>query len=426
MKKDIFKEFLTNSLNEKQNLLLSNSLSDEDKELLQNQSDNLNAMIAKLDEMEDEVSNEVVEDLKSAVAEMASKLEAINEKLNQKNNETEENKEDMTNYLETKNALRDFASAIRNSKTAEEFKTNWMDCLVKNDVNPDSITVEAGSEDAFVPAAVKGMISDLWDKNSDWLRSLNYTGAARFYCRHNTSDQTAETSRAKGWKKGTEKARQDISVAAKLLEGQFIYKIVEIDLKTKFDSDEALINYVLGELVDQILYELKRAILVGDGRLDNDPYKITSIEALAKDTTDAYTLVSTASADFLVDDMRAMVDSIHNPNGKEIFVFMSKADLRTLARVQASETSTPVYMSTEQVAEQIGANRIITTDLLGSDFKAVAFIPSEYYVVGAPNPLSPILYSWHEGYLNKDVYRQETVFGSGINGLQSSACLLTA
>ena len=79
-------------------------------------------------------------------------------------------------------------------------------------------------------------------------------------------------------------------------------------------------------------------------------------------------------------------------------------------------------ITTEQVAEQIGATRIITTDLLGDDFKAVAMIPSEYYMVGR-NILNPEFYSWHEGYKNLDVYRYECVAGGGINGLKSTAVL---
>ena len=428
IQKDIFVEYLKNELSDKNAILSANAISDEDKETVQNQINNLQAILDRVEQIEDtEVSKEVVDGLVETVNGLSEKLTALSEKLQfkQDNNDSEKDNNEM-NYLETKNSVRDFASAIRNSKNADEFKANWKEYLVANDVNPDSITIAEGSEDAFIPEAVKGMINDLWDRNADWLRDLNFTGAKRFYVRHNTSEQDAETSRAKGWKKGTEKARQDLNFAAKLLEGQFIYKIVEIDLKTKFDSDEALISYVIGELVDQILYEIKRAILVGDGREANDPYKIETVEALAKDTTDAYTVVSTVASSFLVDDMRAMVDTIHNPNNKSVYVFMSKADLRTLARVQASETSTPVYLSTEQVAEQIGATKIITTDLLGSDYKAVAFIPSEYYCVGAPNPLTPMLYSWHEGYKNLDVYRQETVFGAGINGLKSTAVLLPA
>jgi len=411
--KNTFKQYLKNSIAEKTALLAKNELTQEDREMIASAIDGLNGLVDQIDADGDDND---LEELKSAVESLNESVAAIQEKLNQNKQEIPMEQ----NYLKTQNSVHDFANAIRDSKTADEFRSNWSNVLSTN-----GITISAGSEAAFIPEAVKGMISDIWDRNADWLRDLNNTGAKRFYCRYNTSDQTAETSRAKGWKKGDTKVSQTINVASKLLEAQFIYKIQEIDLKTQWDSDEALINYVIGELVDQILYEIKRAILVGDGRDVSSDYKINSFEALAKDTSDAYTTVATASAAFLVDDMRAMVDSIKNDNNKSVYVFMSKADLRTLARVQASESSTPVYMSVEQVAEQIGANRIITTDLLGSDYKAVAFIPSEYYLVGE-NILNPVLYTWHEGYKNVDVWRYECVAGGGINAKLSSAVLLTA
>lgn len=415
--KKLFLNYLKKELESKNALLASNSLSDEDKVLVQTAVDTLNETIAAVDELEDENAGEAIDALKETVDNLLQGLKAVQEKLAQ-TEQTETQTEPMENYLKSKNSVRDFAEAIRNSRTADEFKLNWNEMLVKN-----GITITEGSEPAFMPEAVKGMINDIWDRNADWLKSLNNTGAKSFYVRHNTSTQTAENSRAKGWKKGDTKVSQTITVAAKLLQAQFIYKLQEIDLKTKFDSDEALINYVIGELVDQILYEIKRAILVGDGRANDSDYKISSFEAVAKSSTDAYTTVSTETANgFLVDDMRAMVDSIVNDNNKEIFVFMSKADLRTLARVQASETSTPVYLSTEQVAEQIGATRIITTDLLGSDYKAVAFIPGEYYLVGE-NVLNPSLMTDHDIYKNVDIYRYECVAGGGLNQMKSSAVL---
>ena len=414
MKKELFKEYLQNEISAKQSLLTQNDLSDADKTAIENAVNGLTAIMEKLEKEND---TEAVEELKNTVSELTDKLTAVEEKINQ-NKQNIDNTMPNEEYLKTQNSVHDFADAIRNAKTADEFRKNWNDKLVAN-----GFTITQGSEPAFVPETVRGMISDIWDRNADWLRDLNNTGAKRFYCRYNTSDQTAENSRAKGWKKGDTKVGQTINVAAKLLEAQFIYKIQEIDLKTQWDSDEALISYVIGELVDQILYEIKRAILVGDGRDVSSDYKINSFEAVAKTSTDAYTTVSTVTANgFLVDDMRAMVDSIHNPNNKPVLVFMDKASLRTLSRVQASETSTPVYIPTEQVAEQIGASRIITTDLLGSDFKAVSFIASEYYLVGE-NILNPVLYTWHEGYKNVDVWRYECVAGGGINAMQSSAVL---
>lgn len=420
--KNLLKNFIQQEIDSKQKLLeMSNAMSDDDRTLVENAIQNLQTILEKVDEAED--NSAAVEELKNTVEELSNSLTAVVEKLNQQKEDiTKETDTTMTNtFLNTNESVSAFANAIRNAKTSDEFRKNWNDVLLEN-----GITVAQGSEAAFIPETVKGMISDIWDRNADWLKDLNYTGAKRFYCRYNTSDQTADNSRAKGWKKGDTKAVQTIALSAKLLEAQFIYKIQEIDLQTKWESDEALITYVLTELVDQILYEIKRAILVGDGRANDSDYKITKFEAVAKTSTDAYTTVSTVTdGGFLVDDMRAMVDSIHNPNGKPVYVFMSKASLRTLARVQASSTSTPVYIPKEQVADQIGATRIIDTDLLGDTFKAVAFIPSEYYMVGE-NILNPLLYTWHEGYKNLTCYRYEVIAGGGINALKSSAVLKTA
>lgn len=414
MKKDLFIEYLKNELTAKKNILTANELSEADKTAVENAVSSLEDILKRVEESED---TEGVEALRESVNEISSKLTAVEEKINQSKQTIETNEMDKE-FLNSTNAVHAFAEAIRNSRSADEFRANWNAKLAEN-----GITITEGSEDAFVPEAVKGMITDVWDRNADWLKSLRNTGAKKFYCRYNTSDQNAETSRAKGWKKGETKVGQTINVAAKLLEAQFIYKIQEIDLKTKFDSDEALISYVIGELVDQILYEIKRAILVGDGRANDSDYKISSFEAVCKSDSDDWTTVSTATENgFLVDDFRAMVDSVRNDNGKEIFVFMSKASLRTLSRVQASETSTPVYIPTEQVAEQLGATRIITTDLLGSDYLGCAITPDEYYLVGE-NVLNPVLYTWHEGYKNLDVYRYECVAGGGINAKQSTAVL---
>lgn len=419
--KETFKSFLNAEIENKQKLLLSNSINDEDKALIQEQIDNLTAMVEKVDALEEgEQANEAIEELKQTVTEMGEKLTALNEKLNQQkqedNNEEKENK--MENYLETKNSVRDFAAAIRASKTADEFRANWNEYLVAN-----SITVASGSEDAFLPSAVKGRIQDLFEKNAGWLADLTNTNAKRFYVRRNTNDKNAENSRAKGWKKGDTKVAQEIEVAAKLISPQFIYKLQEIDLQTKFENDEDLINYVLGELVNQILFEERRAILVGDGRDVSSDYKISSFESIGlKASTDAYTTVMTATSTFLVDDARALCDSIVNENNAPLYVFMSKADLRTLSRVSASETSTPVYMSTEQVAEQIGATKIFTTDLLGDTAKMIAMLPSEYYLVGE-GVLNPALMTAHDIYKNLDIYRYECVAGGGINGLKSTAVL---
>lgn len=412
MNKEFFKLFLTNQINDKKQVLSKNELTEEDKALFTASLAELEALLSKLDETEEV---DVLAEVKVLVDGITAKITAIEEKIKQNENIIEET---MVEYLNSKNSLKDFADAVRNARNANEFKTNWNEYLSKN-----GITINEGSEDAYLPEAVQGIISDVWERNADWLADLNMTGAKRFYCRYNTNDQTVEVSRAKGHKAGTDKVSQQLNMGSKLLTGQFIYKIQELSYQTIWENDEALITYIVRELVDQILYEIKRAILVGDGRDASSDYKITSFEAIAKSASDEFTTVHTVtSGGFLVDDVRVMVDSIKNDNNRDIYLFLNKETLRTLSRVVASDTSSPIYISTEQVAEQLGVARIITTDILGETYKAVAMIPSEYYLVGE-NILNPVLYTWHEGYKNVDVWRYECVAGGGINAMKSTAVL---
>lgn len=428
MKKELFKEYLTNSLTEKQNLLSSNSLSNEDKEVLQNQVENLEALIAKIDEMEDEVSNDVIEDLKNTVNEMSEKIIALGEKINlNKNNEdNKENKEmedTLKNYLESQNALHDFVETMRGSKDSKEFRNNWKDIVLKNTDYTDTVESLDVPEN-FMPAAVKGIIESIWDTQASFLKNVRWTGAKRYVCRYNDSTQNAEDSRAKGHKKGDTKASQKLSFTSRLIDAQYVYKLVELSKQTLFESDEELIRYIYTECTEQLIWEVKRALLVGDGRQADDPYKISKIEALYKDTTDAWTnvfAVGDGGTNFYVDDVRMAVDSIHNPNTKPITVFMNKKTLRKLARIQASETSSPVFLDTEAVCAQIGCSEIITTDLLDDD-AMIAVILGEYYMVGE-NVFTPTILEWEDGLKNIWYHRAEVVLGGQLKGLKSSAVI---
>lgn len=412
MTKEVLKSFIQNQIKTKEEILAKNELTDDEKSLFVASLDELKILVDKLDETDDVM---LLDELKGTIKDLSDKITAIEEKIKQK---LEIIEEDMVEYLSTSNSVRDFADVIRNSKNANEFKTGWENVLVKN-----GITIEAGAEDAYLPIKVKGIITDVWEKNADWLADLTNTGAKAFYCRYNSTDQNNEVARAKGHKEGTTKVGQTLSLGAKLLQGQFIYKIQELSYQTIWGDDESLITYVITELVSQVLFEIKRAILVGDGRDASSDYKINSFEAICKNASDQFTTVSTVtSGGFLIDDVRKMVDNIHNDNNRSIYLFMDKVTLRELSRVVASDTSTPIYISTEQVAEQLGVARIIPTDLLGSAYKAVAMIPSEYYLVGE-NILTPVFYTWHEGYKNVDVYRYECVAGGGINQMKSTAVL---
>lgn len=321
------------------------------------------------------------------------------------------------NYLSSKEATHDFLQAMRDSKNAAAFAANWGARLAEN-----GITIAEGSEDAFLPDSVKGAIQDAWEKPGNWLNRLNNTNAKAFTVRLNTSDQSAETSRAKGHKRGETKVNESLTFAAKKITPQMIYKKIDIDNMTVFEDDGSLLAYISNELVNQWLIEVQRAILVGDGRQDNDNNKISSIEAVVDaDAVYQTTFTHSANAQF-IDELVQMVNSIKNDEGGAITVFMSQTSLSELRRFVFGDGSSAQYVRKEDMAAQLGVSEIITTSLLGSDVKAIAMRLDKYVTVGRINPA---FVEWEDYDINTRNYRVENPFGGAL-GAPKSAAVLTA
>lgn len=88
-------------------------------------------------------------------------------------------------------------------------------------------------------------------------------------------DLTSETLRAKGYVKGTMKVEDVFSHMKRTTEPTTIYKKQKIDRDDMIDiTDFAIISWIRKEMKMKLDEELARAILFGDGRLAEDPYKI--------------------------------------------------------------------------------------------------------------------------------------------------------
>lgn len=352
--------------------------------------------------------------------ELAQQIEALQERVGADDNggEDEANKlngKKTQNYLGSAEATHDFLSAMRESKNAVEFGKNWNARLAEN-----GITIAEGSEDAFLPDAVKGAIQDAWEKPGNWLNRLNNTNAKAFTVRLNTSDQNAETSRAKGHQKGAQKANESLTFAAKKITPQMIYKKIPLDNMTIFEDDGSLLTYISTELVNQWLIEVQRAILVGDGREANDNNKINSIEAVVDaDAVYQTTFAHSADAQF-IDELVQMVDSIKNDEGGAITVFMSQTSLSELRRFVFGDGSSAQYVRKEDMAAQLGVSEIITTSLLGTGVKAIAMRLDKYVTVGRINPA---FVEWEDYDYNVRYYRVENPFGGALGAPKSAAVL---
>lgn len=415
--KNILRNYLQKEVERYNNVLAQNSISDEDRLSIEAAIQSLQETMEAVDAAED---NSAVEELQATVAELRNSLEAIKEKLSQTKREIP--METITeNYLKTQNSVSDFLGAIRTSRNGEEFKKNWKNVLAQN-----SISITEGSEFGYLPELVKGKIQDLWEKKADWLTALKTVNAKGYTVRFNEMSKFDADARAKGWRPGCTKTEQAIELAAKKVVPQFIYKIQTIDAEMKFNDDGSLLDYIVSELVSQILFEEKVAILIGDGR-DEGCGKIESIEPIYKGEsaeTDAFTTVITAKSDFLIDDLHDLVASVHTDGVDNVYVFIAKSLINQATRVAASSTSTPIYLDDEQLARQIRAERIIVTDILDQvGLVAIAMIPDKYVLVGE-NVLNPSLFNQHDIWSNTDVYRYECAVAGAIEGLKSTAVLL--
>lgn len=356
----------------------------------------------------------------SRMNELASQIEALQERVGSEDNggSDEANKlngKNTQNYLGSAEATHDFLSAMRESKNAVEFGKNWNARLSEN-----GITIAEGSEDAFLPDAVKGAIQDAWEKPGNWLNRLNNTNAKAFTVRLNTSDQSAETSRAKGHKSGETKVNESLTFSAKKITPQMIYKRIDLDNMTIFEDDGSLLTYISTELVNQWLIEVQRAILVGDGRQANDNNKINSIEAVV-DANAVYqtTFAHSADAQF-IDELVQMINSIKNDEGGAITVFMSQTSLSELRRFVFGDGSSAQYVRKEDMAAQLGVSEIITTSLLGTGVKAIAMRLDKYVTVGRINPA---FVEWEDYDTNTRNYRVENPFGGALGAPKSAAVL---
>lgn len=373
-----------------------------------------------LDLVTDETSDSTTDEINSKLEAIRDLVEAVAEKTAAEETAEENARKAASvatnSYLDSKQAVKDFCNIVRNSSSREQMVRMWNEKLAANSITTD------GSE-AFLPTLVRGYIQDAWDRNDNWLRKLRLTGAKRYAARYNTSDQDDETSRAKGHTPGDDKESEELEMAARIFDTQFVYKLMTVSKHTEYESDEALIRYISDELFTQYLYELRRAILVGDGRANNSQYKINKLEAYARAATDTFVHVETVDAQLqLIDQLVDGIANIKDGRGG-LTAFMSKKDLNALRRVVFSSTGTPQYNPVDFVAGQLGVDEIVTTDLLGEneDYRVIVARLGEYALVG--DPLNASFVSWEDYKKNELNYRVEAPVGGGIEGLKSAFVL---
>lgn len=191
-------------------------------------------------------------------------------------------------YLKSKIAMADFAGILKSmaGRDAKEVKAAWGEHLKEKGVsNPE----------VLLPGALVTAISDTLKESGTIWNTIDKTGLAVFRADVNTIGIDSEDGRAKGHKKGTDKSEEVITLADRVIRGQYIYKYLTLnkeDIRENQDTG-ALVNYVLTELPKRVVAEIERAIVIGDGRASGSDDKINSFVSIKADAADNKTPFAT-------------------------------------------------------------------------------------------------------------------------------------
>lgn len=424
--KKTFIRLVKNEIGRYKKLAVANSLSDEERGAIEEHIRELEAILAEAEAAEDEQrAEDVLRKMQEATDE---KLRALAEKIENAASQTPSPKS-LENYLASEEAKKDFGRIIRNSiKSRRDFNEEWTEHLNAKGVS-NAISLSPDDIGVLYPEVVKSRIHDLWNTDTNWLNMLKNTRAKVYGVRYTKDVQDDNKVRAHGHQKGATKTAQEFTIETFKIEAQMVYKMVPIDRITEFYDDGALVDYVIDELFRQFRYEVARCVLVGDGRSGSDPDRITSITPVGRTTSDTFVTVAGRDTNVsLVEDLVALLENIDNKEENEIILAISENDLNILRKRVYGSGGTVQYASREEVAEQLGVSRIVTTSLVGSantfTYQAIAFAAGLYATVGDIE--NPKYETYHDFMTNMDYHRLESAIGGAPEGLKMGAVLTPA
>lgn len=413
-------------------MIRNNEMTEDEKKVLNAKIDALDARISQAKQLDDSASSE----LEKTVKTLNAKFDAVREKLNDKNIKIEGVADG--NYLDSQNAVHDFAECLRHCSKSNPVSKLWKEQLVKNAVSFSNEETEY----SFFPTPVAQFIADTWEtKAGEILREFNFIGAKRFPVRVNTTGQYDADARAKGHTKGSKKSVQAINLDSFWIDSQFVYKIQTVYNDMEFASDGELIKYVINELFVQWYTEVLRAILVGDGRPDSDMDKIKAVVPIYQTVSSQYGDITARHGAGFVNiynipqaagetTLEYMMDHVIAPiedGSNDILLFVTKEDYQAMRKFTAGTGATPTYMNEAQLADAIGVKRIVVVPYLNSttvnDARAIAVHAEKYGVIGS---LTPDLTSWEEPWDNERAYRVEMLVGGDAIGYNMASVAVNA
>lgn len=393
---------------------------------------------AQWDEMTAAVEALIAEDTEHTITELNDRLAEIESKYATQNEEIAERIQTLRNEMGamvqgTKSVKDKFTGEVRKAIANAIMESHGSQNTLKaieNICSQNGIEIrKKNSVSGLSFAEVIDYALQLKQENNDEIFDALYkTNRSKFF--YGELDPTAPANIAKQWDKNseTQKAEQDLAVNGKTLSFAYIYKLQSLANEDLADAREAgqeaeLLRDVREELIRAVKGLAVRAMLIGDAVNPNGS-KVTVFETIGtKTTSDLFTTVvnpATANSVTLA-DVRKAAEAVKTE--RKWVVMTSDLKLALATRLYGAG-GTEFFFTDNELAEQLGVDRVITKDFIGdiTGLHAVVFDPNEYWVkekdvIDTPFP------DYRD---NRQGYVYEIYMGGAIHGLQSTAVLREA
>lgn len=403
---------------------VANSLSEDARA----QWDEMVAAVEELDGDEDEHTitelNDRIAEIEGKYAqqeEVANRIQAVRDELAGMVQGAKNVKDKFT--PEVRRAI---ANAIINSRGVRNTLENIEAVCKQNGIE---VRTKKNSISGLTFAEVIDYALQLKQENHDEVFDALYkTNRSKWF--YGELDPTSASNIAHQWTKNseTQKAEQELAVEGKTINTAYIYKLQSLANEDLDDAREAgeearLLNDLREELVRAVKGLAVRAILVGDAYNANGS-KVTVFETIGtKAATDLFTtVVNPAVANTItLADVRKTAAKVKT---RRKWAFMTEDLKLALATRIYAAGGTEFFFSDEELASQLGVDRVIAKDCIGDvqGLHVVILDPDEYWV----KEKNVIDTAFPEFRDNRQGYIYEINMGGAIHGLESTAILAEA
>lgn len=368
----------------------------------------------------EEQESQMTEEEKKAQADAEAKNKAIaqSQVMPPANQADVEPKAEVKSYLKSRESIEAYAKILEANAggTATEVKDAWGEHL--------KATMGITNPEILLPTALITSIEDAFKEGGEIWGLVNKTGLTVYRATRDTV--TGENSRAAGYNRADQATKREelITLADRVLRPQFIYKYITLnkeDIKENRDTG-ALVTYVLTELPRRIVREVERAIVIGDGRADDDDYKISSFLSLKDDAEDSSVWVNTYTPAVDESKYESLIRARATVKADGAKYLIAKTDYLTDLLLEQGVNGGYLFQPGTNLAGVFGFAGVISPDWLDEDTDndAYIFVPSAYTTVG-DNSIEA--YTNFLLSTNKQEYLQEIYAGGAITKLDAGVAI---